>query len=74
MRRSNLILILVGVVDALLLGFMAYLLVGIRDGTIHTAIEQTTAVDRITAVLGGAAGVLTAVGLIAFFVLRSQKN
>ena len=74
MRRSNLILILVGTVDALLLGFMIYLLVGIRDGTIHTAIEQSMAAERITTVLGGAAGVLTAVGLIAFFVLRSQKN
>ncbi len=74
MRRSNLILLLVLGVDMLLAGIMIFLLVGIRDGTISTAIEQEIAANRITTVLGGAAGVFTAVGLLAFLVQRITKD
>jgi nitrate reductase gamma subunit len=74
MRRSNLILLLVLGVDLLLMGIMVFLLIGIRDGTIATAIEQDLAANRITTVLGGAAGVFTAVGLLAFLAQRFNKN
>jgi hypothetical protein len=74
MRRSNLILLLVAGVDLLLLGIMVFLLIGIRDGTIPTAIEQGIAAERITTILGGAAGVFTAVGLLAFLMQRVGKN
>jgi hypothetical protein len=74
MRRSNLILLLVLCVDLLLAGIMIFLLIGIRDGTIATAIEQDLAASRITTVLGGAAGVFTAVGLLAFLIQRVKKD
>lgn len=70
MHRSTLILLLVIAVDVLLLAIMAFLLIGIRDGTISTAIEQRLAAERITTTLGGAAGVFTAVGLIAYLIER----
>lgn len=74
MRRSSLILLLILAVDLLLIGIMALLLIGIRDGSITTAIEQAEAARRITTILGGAAGVFTAVGLVAFLVQRLNKD
>jgi hypothetical protein len=74
MRRSNLILLLVGTVDAILIGIAGYLIIGIRDGSIHTGIESSAAVERIVRTMGGAVGVFTALGLLAFLVMRSQKN
>ena len=70
MRRSNLILLLVIAIDVVLLGIMVALLLGIRDGSVPTAIEQQEAIKRVTTVLGGAAGAFTVVGLIAFAIQR----
>jgi hypothetical protein len=74
MRRSSLTLLLVALVDALLLGLAAYLIIGIRNGDIHTAVEGTKAVERVATILGGAAGVFTLVALLAFVVMRAAKD
>jgi hypothetical protein len=74
MRRSTLVLMLVGAVDTFLLGLMVYLIHNIREGTMHTAIEQGEAVNRIALTLGGTAGALSVLGLLAFAALRFMKH
>jgi hypothetical protein len=74
MRRSTLTLLLVAVVDALLLGLAAYLIIGIQNGTLHTAIEGQKAIERVATILGGAAGVFTVVAILAFFFMRYHKD
>jgi hypothetical protein len=74
MRRSTLILILIAAVDVFFIGLMLYLVNGIRSGNLHTAIEQGAAIDRVVTTLGGAAGVISVLGLLAFAALRFMKN
>jgi hypothetical protein len=74
MRRSNLTLFLVAFVDAMLLGLAAYLIIGIRSGDIHTAVEANMAVERVAMILGGTAGAFTVAALLAFFFLRYHKD
>jgi nitrate reductase gamma subunit len=74
MRRSNLIVLLVALVDVLLLGLAAYLVIGIQNGDIQTAIEGEKAIERVATVLGGAAGVFTLIAMLGFILFRSQKD